>query len=76
MGAPYSYRGETLRSAYQRGIEHMDDVDRGIIKNPLVQHYWEIHDGVKQEFIMRITSKHQSPLERQAQEAIQIAKFS
>ena len=41
-----------------------------------MQHYWEIHDGIKQEFLMRITSKHQSPLERQAQEAIQIAEFS
>ena len=56
-GVPYSYRGETSRSAFQRGAEHTDDVERGILKNPMVQHFWEIHDGMKQEFMMRITSK-------------------
>ena len=41
----------------------------------MVQHFWEKYEGVKQDIIMRITSKHISALSRQVEESVQIEKL-
>lgn len=52
----------------------MRDIDEGIASHPVVVHYWEEHEGRKQDFIMRIISGHLTPLERQATESINIVE--
>ena len=57
------YYGETSRSAYQRGVEHLKEIDEGVSTHPMVIHYWEEHQGRKQETMMRIVSTHLTPLD-------------
>ena len=40
----------------------------------MVAHFWEEHDGRRQDVLMRITSTHSTPLERQVQESCNILK--
>ena len=46
QGLERSYRGETSRSAYQRGIKHDDEVQKGSLDHPLTIHFHEEHGGV------------------------------
>ena len=39
------YWGESLRSPYQRGIEHEKEIRAGKIAHPMVQYFWEQHEG-------------------------------
>ena len=64
--------GETSRSSYQRGVEHERDIAGGVLSHPMVLHFWEEHQGRHQEYIMRTISKHQSPLEWQVVESVNI----
>ena len=66
------YYGETSRLPYQRGKEHLREVEEGVISHPLVQHFWEEHRGRKQLILMRVTSSHLKPLERQVTESVNI----
>ena len=43
--------------------------------HPLVKHAWEEHEGVKPQVIMRIISKHESPMDRQITEAVRISRL-
>ena len=72
QGSRRQYQGESSHSAYQRGIEHGKGISSGVLTHPLVLHFWEEHSGVEQPVRMRITSKHQSPLERQVRESVNI----
>ena len=33
------YRRETSRSAYQWGVEYQDEVEKGVLPHPMVQHF-------------------------------------
>ena len=66
------YLGETSRSCYQRGLEHTREIDEGIITHPIVLHFWEEHNGEKQNVLMRILSGHLTPMDRQIQESVNI----
>ena len=66
------YYGETSRSGFQRGVEHLKEIEEGVSTHPMVIHYWEEHQGRKQETMMRILSTHLTPLERQTNESINI----
>ena len=41
----------------------------------MVKHAWEEHEGMKPEVIMRIISKHESPMDRQVTEAVRISRL-
>ena len=41
------YHGETSRSTYEKGVEHLKEVDEGVSTHPMVIHYWEEHSGRK-----------------------------
>ena len=55
-GTKRIYIGESSRSAYQRGKEHLKDVREGVLDHPMVQHFWEEHGGKQQEVMMRVLS--------------------
>ena len=52
----------------------MREIEEGVVTHPLVQHSWEEHSGVQQDFIMRIVSVHYTYLERQIQESHNIIR--
>ena len=65
------YYRETGRSPYQRGKEHMREIE-GVLSHPLVLHFWEDHDGRRQEVLMRTISAHLTAIDRQAGESVNI----
>ena len=71
----YKYIGETHRSAYERGKEHIrdfKDLDEG---SHLLKHYLKMHTDIKMEEMkigMRVRSQYRSALERQVGEATSI----
>ena len=75
-GTKRIYIGESSRSAYQRGMEHLKDVSEGVLDHPFVQHFWEEHGGKQQEVMMRVLSLHIKSQERQVQESVRIEKLS
>ena len=69
-----TYIGESSRSAFQRGQEHLDGAHRGDPKNPLVRHAEDYH-GMKEvvpPFRMEIARGFLKPLPRQICEAVAI----
>ena len=66
------YHGESSRSGYQRAQEHQKEVRAGVPTHPLVIHFLEENQGKEQETLFRITTKHQTPLERQIVESVNI----
>ena len=74
-GPLYSYIGETSRSAYERGLEHLKDLEFRRTKSHYLRHAVECHPGVSPElldFRMKILSSHKSAFERQIREAVMI----
>ena len=45
IGKRYQYVGESSRSMYQRGREHLREVNMGKKTHPLVDHFMEQHQG-------------------------------
>ena len=66
------YWGESSRSGHQRGQEHHREIVGGVQTHPLVLHFVEEHEGIRQEYLMRITNFHKKALERQVLESIRI----
>ena len=71
----YKYIGETNRSSFERGSEHIGDMraikpSSHLLKHVLDQHEGEMLDEV--DFRMRVTKFHKSPFERQIQESVLI----
>ena len=54
----------------------MNAVHNGETDHPFVRHAWEEHSGKKPTFIMKIRSRHKSPLDRLTQEAVNILALS
>ena len=48
-GIKRTYIGESSRSPYQRGKEHLKEVREGVLDHPMVQHFWEEKEGEKEE---------------------------
>ena len=72
IGKRRIYVGERLRSGYQRGAEHGKEIEDGVLTHPMVLHFWDGHQGRKQEIFMRLTSSHLTPLDRQVTESVNI----
>ena len=75
-GIPRRYYGETSRSPYQRGKEHLREVQQGVATHPLVLHFREEHQEESQPILMRVLSRHLTALERQVTESLNIIKAS
>ena len=71
----YKYIGETARSAYERGIEHKNALEKLQEDSHLLKHVANSHRGEKLEeikFGMRIIKQTRSALERQITESVVI----
>ena len=72
VGQRRVYHGETSCSPYQRGTEHLREVEEGVLSHPLVLHFWEEHMGKRQSIMMGVTSAHLMSLDRQVTESVTI----
>ena len=66
------YTGETSRTAYLRGREHWDGLEKEKEKNALWKHCVEEHGGNKVIFSMKVIRGHKAPLSRQVHESVEI----
>ena len=71
-GERRTYYGETSCSPYQRGTEHLREIEEGVLSHPLVLHFWEEHLGKRQPVMMRVTLAHLKPLNREVTESANI----
>ena len=71
------YIGETSRSAYERGLEHLDNLASLSTKSPMLRHILEQHEGCDFSGVkwgMKIVSSMRTAFERQIGEAVLIQK--
>ena len=66
------YTGETSRTGYLRGREHLEGLSKKNEDNPLWKHCVVAHDGEVVDFKMKIVRRHKTPLTRQIHEAVEI----
>ena len=66
------YWGETARTVYERGEEHVEGLESKWEKNSLWKHSLIYHGGelVRRDFEMRVIEGHKSPLNRQIHEGL------
>ena len=72
-GPLFSYIGETSRSAYERGLEHLKDLEFRRVKSHYLRHAVEFHPNIPPEsldFRMKVLSSHKTAFERQIREAV------
>ena len=48
------YVGESARTPYDRGLEHLKAIRKGDMESPLVEHEEEYHGGLDAEITMKI----------------------
>ena len=73
QGPHYRYIGESSRSAFERGGEHLKDLHFKRTKSHLLRHCVDVHpDMIPEEvdFKMKILTTHKSAFERQIREAV------
>ena len=71
----YKYIGETSRSVYERGLEHLRDCEELKKDSHMVKHYFDQHEGEeieKMEFGMKVLKACRSAFTRQISESVQI----
>ena len=66
------YYGETSRTAYERGKEHVDGYMGEKEANHMYKHVVNEHGGERVNFSMKVVSCHDKPLSRQLEEAVLI----
>ena len=73
-GRDVEYVGETSRTTFERGIEHLNDLENEVSGKPLWEHVKEDHGGRvdRSWFKMSMVMKHQTALQRQIREALAI----
>ena len=75
QGCKNTYVGETARSAYTRGKEHMESMERRDEKSALWRHCVEKHNAEQQEFKMTVTGVYSNDaMLRQIVEGVRINK--
>ena len=68
------YWGESSRSFYEMGKEHLDGQMNENDNNPLYKHDTNDHDSIKQEYILKVIETHLTALRRQLAEGLLIIK--
>ena len=71
-GVRRAYLGETSRSSYQRGREHIKKILKGMATHPMIIHSLEEHGGEAQPVLMRTLYSHLTAMDRQVQEYLNI----
>ena len=66
------YHGESARSGWTRGLEHLSLLENEDDSSPLWKHCVEHHDNIKVQFSMKVEKSHQSPMTRQIHESCAI----
>ena len=66
------YTGESSRTAYLRGKEHIEGLENEKEKNALWKHCCQEHGMKKVDFSMKVLRGHKTPLTRQIQEGVEI----
>ena len=77
-GVQCDYIGESARTSFDRGQDHLRDLRTGDKSNAMVTHMEEDHPDVRREdhrFTMKIMKFHRSSLSRQAHEGHKIAHY-
>ena len=69
------YWGESARTGYKRGKEHIEGLEKEWEKAPLWRHVESYHGGAKvpEWFMMKVQKTHRNPLSRQIAEGVEIA---
>ena len=75
----YIYIGESNRSAYERGLEHHNDISACKTSSHMLRHLLEVHEDEEAHwdsirFSMRILKSTRSAFERQILESVLIQK--
>ena len=73
-GTLAEYWGETARTAFERGEEHVEGMQRREEKNSLWKHSEIYHGGElrKEDLELKVIESHRTPLTRQVHEGIEI----
>ena len=75
-GRKTSYIGETARTPFERGADHLGDLKNWRMSNALVKHLAESHPGRGWDhFSMKVLNTHRSPMERQIKEGQLISSY-
>ena len=78
-GPYYKYIGESSRSIFERGTEHLKDLEYRRTRSHMLRHIVSVHKSVdpsKIEFKMKILTTHSTAFERQIREAVLIREYS
>ena len=79
MGSECKYWGETSRTAYDRGSEHLRAMRNGDKESPMVEHWLKEHGDIIQDlearYKMEVVEHQRSPLYRQVREGFLIEEF-
>ena len=67
---PSLYVGETNRFEQERGIEHVKAARKKEESSHMRRHQLLVHDGLDNDFILKVVSYHGSALSRQIKEAV------
>ena len=70
------YIGESSRTAFLRGQEHLEDLHSKRSDKPLWKHCVDEHGGKIVEFTMKVVRSHRTPLTRQIHESVEIENSS
>ena len=71
-GITSEYVGESSRTGFLRGGEHLDGLKNKNVKNPLWKHCVDQHQSNLVSFSMKILRSHRTPLTRQIHESVEI----
>ena len=74
-GKKTQYFGESGRTGYDRGAEHLASLNAEDDKSTLVEHWKGKHPGVQWEYQHRIIKSYANPLQRQVHEGHLISSF-
>ena len=69
-----TYIGETARTPYERGLEHLDLIRLNSEESPFVEHQREKHPGEEVKVSMKVVSKEPRPLDRLTLEGTMISE--
>ena len=73
MGIKSEYTGESGRSMYQRGSEHLKNLKDRAEDSPLWKHCAGYHEGEVQGFQMKLLQRHKTAFDRQISESVAIS---
>ena len=70
------YYGESARTPFDRGLNHLDAMRRQDPEHPMVSHFLEDHPGWAPDCIMKVVKFEEKNVYRQAREGYLISNFT